>query len=321
MMEEAIQAYRLRGNPFAGEPLNPLHEVGDGHLVAPVDGWKRQGELEAFLTARVANGGPAVVIAAGSSGTGRSSLANVAINHWLKQRGTDANKLIVVPWEVDNFDPTDQMWRWGLKIRSVLLQTNSKLSDATERELAVLRQAKPAALGASLGDVLQLIVRDLAQEGVALVSVIEGVNDKSFFTVARDSLEFVNMLVVMTVNRTRATEETVLSETSILVDPGLGHFVQLRELSGPDVCALVKWRWQRFSDDDLPFDVDGISSTFDEPPRSLSRVLSLVERLLVLKTNTLPSGSWPSEPGLFLSAKDIDLYVKVVDGSLDEGAQ
>src|SRR5438309_507375 len=85
-IEKAITAYRLRANPFVRKPLDPLRHSEDDDLVAPVDGWKRRDKLEVFLERRVADHASAIVVAAGGSGTGRSSLANIAMNDWLKRR-------------------------------------------------------------------------------------------------------------------------------------------------------------------------------------------------------------------------------------------
>ena len=107
--------------------------------------------------------GAAVVVAAGCSGTGRSSLANVSIHEWTRLRALRPERVVVVPWTVQNFDALDQMWRWSLKIKSCTMKAGLTLQPSTESELASLRSARPAALGAALSDVLQMVEVDLRQ--------------------------------------------------------------------------------------------------------------------------------------------------------------
>jgi hypothetical protein len=314
---KAISAYGLRGNPFSPAPLDPAIRPEDADLVAPVDGWKKRDELNEFLAKRAAKGAPAVVIAAGGSGTGRSSLANVAVAEWAKLRDPSVKQLVVVRTTASSFDAADVLYNWVLKIRNAALHQKIPLSDGVEKKFTELAQNKPAGLETALALLLQSVVIDLEKVHAALVGVIETVNDKSFFSVALESFEYVDLLMVMTVTRSHGTEETVMSGTNILVEPGVGHVVQLGELTGSDVCELVDWRWKRFSDDIHPFDMKGIKDTFDAPRRSVAGALRLAEDLLTVKaTRDTITKFWPVNQSLYLSADEIDGIVEFVDGRL-----
>jgi hypothetical protein len=298
-IQRVVDAYGLRAYPYEIErELDPLREAQDEHLASWVDGWRDARKLGAFLSKRAQNRTPILVVIGGGSGTGRTSLANFLVHMWAKAHKTDLEKLALVPWTVKSFDGDEQMWKWALSIRQLLVSIGVDVSDVANDAFNELIKSKPEATGAALQRLLNTVVGDLRSEERALASIIEGVNHPSFLTVAGESLPYVDMLLVMTVDDTPANRENVLNGAEAAVDGDVARILRLTELSGADAKDVVQTRWNHCfgGPGESPFSDQGLIAAFDEPRRTLRRVLRLAGALLANKELELgESDRWHEE--------------------------
>lgn len=316
-VERIVAAYELEAYPYDRDrDLNPLQDENDLALVSWVDGWQQARDAEGFLAERAKLGEPALVVIAGGSGTGRTSLANFVVHMWASQRAVDARKLVLAPWAAQNYDGEEQLWRWALSLEQRALKGGVQLADSTTTAFADLRKSKPDAMGAALQHLLGQVATDVAGAG-ALAGIVEKVGHPSFLSLAGECLQLVDVLLVMTVDHTPATEEEVLSKADGLIDPQMGRTLRLTELSGEDAKEVIQRRWEQCATakNSSPFPDHGLVAAFEHPRRTLLRVLRLVEALLVNKEMELgKTDKWP-EVRTF-SAQELGQKIPYLDREL-----
>lgn len=295
-MERAVKAYSLNGFPFALRELNPLENREDVQLVSWVDGWKSARQLEADVAERAQRSQPLLLVIAGGSGTGRSSLVNYFVHLWLENRQGDGVRPIIASFNAGTYNADTQLLEWADSIESLVEDADIQLNEVTVSTFANLRSDIPNQVAGSLKYLLRRIVADLKspRANAALVGIIHGVGDKSFLELATRFLPSVDALLVMTVDGTKSSGQTVLDKADELVEP-LGAVVRLSELTGEECKTLVKDCWRRSAGDmKSPWSDEGLEHAFDPLRRPLRDVIDLMASLLVAKSmDVAESDRWP----------------------------
>lgn len=305
-----LAAYALSGYPFSLEALNPLVRDTDDKLIAEVDGWRQSDQLLAFLERRKHDGG--VIVIAGGSGTGRTSMTNYAIAAWRSVHALERDKVVTVARLAESADAAEQIWQWSLSIRSRILRARLELDDLAQEALRDIRDNPPKAVAAAVGEALAYVAEDLSKSAACVVGVLERIAAKEFLSVARDITNLSGILLIATVDQTALTEEKVLNEVGLLGESGL--VLRLGQLSGAEVADVVHTRWRHYSATEPPFTALGIEAAFAEAQRPLKGAITYIDAVLQTKLLDFPKTQpWPA--GTELGFKDEELKRKI--GILD----
>jgi hypothetical protein len=279
-LDQLLAAYGLRAYPFGLNELNPIERADDYRLIAPVGGWSELDEVSTFLEPRRNDG--TVIVVAGGSGTGRTSMCNFIIDKWREILGSRQNRPVIVQHSVQNSDAAEQVWSWSHRVRRAVTAAGFRLENPATQELQQLRTKKPDAVGASVGEALELVREQLAEQNALIVGVLEGVKNEEFLSICREVAEFSGILLLLTVDETPSTNESVLERAHTL--GGQGKLLKLEALSGHEAAEVVVRRWSFYSESEsesrCPFSEQGLVAAFAHPPRPLKRVLKLVDAIL-----------------------------------------
>jgi hypothetical protein len=320
-IEATRVAYGLRRFPFTVRELDPLRDDGDLDLVCKVDGWKEAVEHGATVAARAAAREPAIVVIAGGSGTGRTSLANYFIRQWCDGRQAaqdvrfDRDKLVVACGEMRDWSDREQLWQWVLNIWPQTLKARYSPAQSVETAFAELRESMPGALESSLQDALMKLTVDMEAKNYGLAGVLENVKKQKMLDLARRAFAFVDAILVVTVENTTGNFDAVLNNVQRALDNEAGRLLTLSNLDGPEARDVVKDRWQRFCDHEPPFDDEALAAAFagrGELP--LARVLTLMETLLVTKQLDFEGqDTWPTAQKLAFSGQELQQKISYYD--------
>jgi hypothetical protein len=315
-IEHVVETYGLNDFPFTVRELNPLANVADLKEICWIDGWRDAQSLDEFLAARAQAKGPALVVVAGGSGTGRGSLANWVLHTWARHQGISPAELIVGRRRATNLHADEQLWNWSLNLEPELRGANVQLSGATESTFTAIMGNRPAALAASVRRLLALLTGDLAKTGHALAGVVERIEAPDFLSLGAECISGVNTLLVLTVVATHTTEAEVLNNERRLLDPDVARLVRLRELSGKEATTVVQERWKRYASgaaNPIPFTDRALEEAFDQPRRSVRDVFHLMRGLLVSKAAGATE-RWPEAQNLAFSEQELQHRIPYVDG-------
>jgi hypothetical protein len=324
-IEATVQAYGLRGFPYAIRELDPVQDDGDIELICFVAGWEQADEVGAFLGARAAARKPALVVVAGGSGTGRTSLANYLIRKWADGRSAapkvnfDRTKLVVASGQMSDFDAEAQLWQWVLDLWPQILIAGFEPDEATEKAFDGLVDTKPQAMASALQKVLMKLTVDLHTKGGALAGILEDVKKQEILALARDAFRFVDALLVTTVESTSGNFDAVLSNVEEALGSDIVRIVTLDNLYGPQAGQVVMTRWKMYSNPDhkLPFNESVLDAGFADKARPFARVLTLMETLLVQKQIDFAKGQqWPAAKSLAFSEDEMRRKVSFWDARI-----
>ncbi|HEY3472069.1 MAG TPA: hypothetical protein VGL47_43525 [Amycolatopsis sp.] len=329
MIEEAMAAYGLAGHPYARRALNPFTQAQDKDLTCLVDGWRTAAEVGTFLAGRAAAKKPALVVIAGGSGTGRTSLAHYLIHKWASGRETAAGvnfspgNLAIACGRITGYAEDEQFWKWVLELRPQIEDAGCALNEVAEEAFDALEAQMPVAMEAALRKTLRKVVNDLYGKQWALAGIIEDVKTRKFVAMATASFKFVDSLLVMTVDDTTGNFDSVLSNVESALDSEASRLVKLGELDGSEAWEVILTRWTKHTSDPaapLPFTEESIEKGFNGRRRPVARILKLMERLLTLKArNGGDSDRWPHAQHLKFADDEIAKTVTILDSWLDEG--
>ncbi|HKO20193.1 MAG TPA: hypothetical protein VJU82_15050, partial [Acidobacteriaceae bacterium] len=295
--------------------------------VSHVDGWKAVDRVGAFLAERAAARKQALVVIAGGSGTGRTSLANVLIHKWADGRPAaqgvafDRTQLIVACGRMSDYADADQLWQWVLGLWPQILTAGFAPGEQTERAFDTLRDSKPEALARALQNTLIKLVNDLSSRNWALAGILEDIKKQELLRLASTSFEYVDSLLVMTVEDTAGNFDAVLNRVETALDPDASRLVRLSELDGSEARDVVVSRWLRSAEDPsspLPFDESSVQAGFDGRRRPIARVLKLMETLLAMKVsygNGKPE-RWPAAGHLAFTEEEVAHKIAYLDSEL-----
>ncbi|MEU6388093.1 hypothetical protein [Streptomyces sp. NPDC046939] len=299
MIDEAIAAYELRGFPYARRELDPMKDDQDLRLWCPVDGWQTAEHVGDFVAERAVARQPALVVIAGGSGTGRTSLANYLIHRWAAGRasapdnGFDPAKLIVANGRMDDYSAEAQLYDWVLGLYPLAYTKGYEPNESTEEVFDMLTESKPAAMAAALQKALLKLTGDLASKGWALAGILEDVKKQELLALANRSLRYVDSLLITTVEDTAGNFDAVLNNVGAALDANASQLVRLGELDGPEAREVIVRRWETYAEGALPFDEQAVEDAFGKKRRPVARVLVLMELLLTGKVDVDQPVRWP----------------------------
>jgi hypothetical protein len=306
-IEATVRAYALRAFPYSIHELDPVRDDGDLELVCFVAGWEQVHEVGEFLAERAAKREPALVLVAGGSGTGRTSLANYLIRKWADGRvNFDRSKLIVASGLMSDFAAQMQLWEWVLGLWPQVLKAGFAPDEPTAKTFDDLRANQPQAMASALQSALMKLTTALHTKGWALAGILEEVKKQEILALARDAFRFVDALLVATVDNTSGNFDAVLSNVQEVLGDQDARTVILDNLQGTDVKHVVNSRWHRWSDHDPPFDDNVLDAGFAGRARPLKRVLLLMQDLLVYKQIEFAKDEqWPAARYLAFSKEEM----------------
>jgi hypothetical protein len=287
-----------------------------------VDGWRHAEEVGQFLARRAAAKKPALVVVAGKRGTGRTSFVNYLIRKWADARSDapdvdfDRQKLIVASGSMDDYADEEQLWEWVLGLWPQVLDAEYQPLAPVEKAFEELRTTKPQAMASALQNVLMKLSVGLRAQSFALAGILEDVKKREIIDLARRAFDYVDALLLATVEYTVGNFDAVLSDSDEILDRDVGRTVVLREVNGPEAREVVVNRWKRYSDERPPFDDGVLDAGFAGRAWPLARVLTLIEYVLVQKINYGADERWPAATRLGFSEEEMCQQISYWDSRI-----
>jgi hypothetical protein len=319
LVERATTVFSLTSFPFPTDELNPLEDPGDMNRVSWVDGWVSAQNLESTVAERARQGKPCLIVISGGSGTGRSSLVNYFVHLWGANRSGESTRPLVVSFRAWTNNGGAGLMEWADPIEALVEEAGIPLSDVTRDAFAALRAETPAQIAGALRNLLRRVVGDLKAPSAktTLVGVVEEIKDKSYLEEAVKLLPTVDALLIMTVDATKGTGQTVLDNADALLQP-VGELVRLTPLSGEESKTVVQERWQRSAGDlESPWSEGGLVRAFEAHQRPLRDVISLMAGLLAYEgMHADETERWPESSRLRLDDETLCDRLRVLDGLL-----
>jgi hypothetical protein len=320
VINAVVHAYGLRAHPYARRELDPVKDAEDLELFCMVDGWQEAANVGGFVQQRARTRDPALVVIAGGSGTGRTSLANYLVREWADARADaqdvnfDRARLVVSRSSVTNYRSDEQLWDWVLGLEPLVLKRRIPLSATTSDAFRDLGNSMPQALGRGLQRVLIGLTDELHAAGAALAGILEGVRTQELVTLAGEAFSLVDALVVLTIDDTVGNFDAVLSTLRGDLDPESARLVTLSDLQPLDATAVVRHRWDTCSDHPPPFQDAGLTAAFSGRARPLARILATLEALLMLKEIDFRGhGQWPHLRELEFSDDELRRKIRSIE--------
>ena len=274
-LEPLLNAFALRAYPFAQDELDPIQRCDDHKLMATVDGWNALAQVPDFLRGRAPDG--AVMVVSGGSGTGRTSMCNVLIDRWRSIAQSDDATVVVVKYPAESSDANEEVWRWSHRIRRAVTAAGCTIESPATEALQTLRMKRPDGV-AAVADALDLVRSQLAEQNAVIVGLIESISTQEFLSAGAEVAELSGTLILLTVDETISTAESVVKQAHTLGKRG--KLLRLGTLSGHEAADVVVRRWNHYSETECPFSEEGLAAAFGQPQRSLKRILTMVDVIL-----------------------------------------
>ena len=321
--------YGLKANPYRTGELDPLSNPSDENRLAEVDGLQKHKQtVEDALQMAVASGQPAFFLVAGSSGTGRSTVANWILSRYADFRGLPRPRLLVPKYEVDSRDDFNTLLNWfaflgnricdedDIDLGENLTDSLDKLADTVKRETMVPAFSRIArrvsiALEAQKN-------ATVANHPAAFAVCLEKVEEYSIIRAVLNVFKDVKTVGVFTTFDLENVGKEVVELFGKTGGPAR-HVIQLNALTAREIATVLCKRWRDASQlpGDLPFDTATIEQTLGKSPCSLGRVLRLMSRLIDIKlaAEPLSPSTWPNNPNLRLTADQIEQFIPILEGN------
>jgi hypothetical protein len=288
MNENGLPSYGLTVNPFSMDTLNPLISPADKDCVSFVDGWKGLSRAEELIRQRVAADKAVFFVVAGTSSTGRTSLAYYLVHLWALQRKIDCHDVVAERNDPGpdggSFSPEVQLLEWA---QNLLLREDADtlgLTPPTKTKLADLTESdKIVKFGLAVQDVDKDLRRTAADHTVRhLAAILERGKGDDLVRKVRDCFKATKAIVIVTVDVSAATENLLVNaHKAIPADEGL--CIKLGPIMGDDVATVVQDRWDAVRKGiDSPFDPTEVGRVFNTP-RTIARTVRLLERMLHMR--------------------------------------
>ena len=318
--------YGLKDNPYRTGELDPLGNPLDEKRLAEVDGFvAHKQRVDGVLQTAVANRKPAFFLVAGSSGTGRSTVANWILSRYANHLGLPRERLLVPKRKVDSRDDFDVLRNWfafldnriddedDIDLGKKVDETLAVLPGAVQRETMVPAFARVAR---RVAIALQTQKDPTGNACPAAYAVcLEKVEEYRIIRAALDVFEEVPTVGVFTTFGLEHVGEEMLALFR-LPSSTSRHVIQLGLLSAAEVGLVLDRRWREASlnPNDPPFDPATLEQTLGTPPRSLGRVLRLMSRLIDVKLAEPSSPlAWPNNPDLRLTVAQIQQLLPILE--------
>ena len=293
--------YGLDDNPFGGRFAKPLKCPDEEKYFIAVDGFKNQKPVIDELFNHPADKISSVLIS-GSSGTGRSSVANYVVD---KFRHHGAPLRVLKEISDDNFK--NAIHTWFSELRSAVRRERIEFDDDLKIRLEALKVQIPFLNDDSseYRDIVADAIIAINAKKRSLVCVFDRVVNHKIFALANDVFgglgDESSLLVIFTTADARIEDEFRLSKLPNRT------LISLDTLSGKDVAELVDQRWRQLLPGmDHPFDKNSIEKVFSFEKYPMSRALSALEFILKEKIDSIKGSNskWP-DPSLIINETEI----------------
>lgn len=302
-----LPAYGLTANPFTTVTLNPLINPADKKCVSLVDGWKDLSDAEELIHQRVAADRAVFFVVAGTSKTGKTSVAYYLMHVWAEACGVRSDLVVAhcndPGAEGGSFSPERQLMKWAhtLRLREDIDELG--LSPTTKERLAKLKESDETV---DFGLAFRAVDKDLrtpaqGREVHCLAAVLERGKGDDLVKTVRECFQVTKAIVIITVDESSATVN-LLKNARDALPPGEGMCINVGPIQGADVATIVQDRWDAVRKGvDNPFDLNDVVQVFNSP-RTIARTIRLLERMLDLRHRLRDAKAlWPGSPNLALT--------------------
>jgi hypothetical protein len=319
-----LPAYGLTANPFTMGTLNPLISPEDKDRVSFVDGWKdlrraqladaaaddqHVGDAERLIRQRVAEDKAVFFVVAGTSSTGRTSIAYYLVHLWAEAHKIDCD--LVVAERNDpgpdggSFSPEGQLLEWAYSLRlredidtlGLSLTAKQQLENLTESDQIV----KFGLAFQSVDKELRRAGREGKDEVRRLAAILERGKGDDLVKKVKQAFQATKAIVIITVDESADTAKLLLN-ARLALPASEGLCIKVGPIMGADVKTVAEDRWNAVREGVRnPFVLEEIERVFNSP-RTIARTVRLLERMLDIRHGLYHGRAfWPDSPNLELT--------------------
>lgn len=283
-------------------------------LLARVSSFEQLDRIDARLHRAIDEERPAYLLVTGRSGSGRSSMANCIMARYCHHRNLPLDHFILPNRNAaSNCAKLSAFKAWFTALRNDIFRRKLSLSkNLTERIPEYLKESDDDTMEANF----QYLALEIAEELRAIGAegrapylfgcCLEDVKSYAIIKAALDIFREVQTVCIFTVGDydNERMEIIDLFRTKHVGE----RFVQLHPLLGHDASRLLQRRWELLlgSDCPFPFDADELATALGDKPRTVGKILTLMNIMLQMKLNSTPPGEpWPHDPALRFTAAEL----------------
>jgi hypothetical protein len=326
-MAAGLPLFGLTANPFADRVLDPLERAADADLFTPVDGFRALGDLGDFLRQHVDQPGPTYVLVLGPDGSGRSSVANLVAGSWKIASAGERRLLLPRAPLGETRSARRLLGEWLAHLRGELRRAGVILPPAVEEGLKDLFAGGCDGLS-FLPDVRYLLAAvdvSAREQGHHLVALLDDLDAVDLGPALLGAFADTRALVVVVAGDYPSQLDPLLGEGGLAAFPAeRTRVVRLGHLDEEDVVELVRSRWDHAVRHDnadvlappVPFDLGALGPALARGPggpRTLRRILQILQRLLEMRQEQLGGGGPVSDEQVRFGAEELAAKVRILD--------
>lgn len=309
--------YSLPAHPYDWErELDPLARKGDENLLVRVASYKQLDDIGDLLDKAVKEKRPAFFLVKGRDGCGRSSAARFIMASYRDRRKIDPERFIIPSVGAGHSDEFVIIKRWMTDLddeidrRRIVVQ-----KDLLAEFKSALIQVTPASLEATFLSLARKLGDELEVQQGGFAICLEGVIDASVISGVIDIFLKTQTVCVFTMGDYK--NHGVVSEAfddAVKPDQKLNKNLTLAPLRGADVRIVVKERWEKTTNVDIPFDLPGVERIFSDRERSVKRIMYLMDGFL--RNGAVKSAgaqAWPDNRELGLQADELAAWLSTLE--------
>lgn len=306
-MSDAALPYDLYGltggNPYAQRALDPLKRPDDGRRLLGLDGFVQHERVSHYLRGKIEDQEPAFVLIGGRNLTGRTSMANWALDKYFALRGTD-RRFLDIRIEITNHENFDA---FRTAMARLWARTRTVSGLALKPEVAAgLKQSIDEASADFYQELFQVALHEVSvqlesrENPYALGFLFEGVKNAEFVRTAKSIFADSAAVVFTYDDYDHAQTADARTFRTEQFDDMLN--VYLEPLRGPQVCLLAERRWQDASERTFPFEAEGLEALYRNRPTPIKMVLKRLQDFLDyrLELAAPAAAAWPENGQLFM---------------------
>ena len=309
--------YSLKnGNPYIPRQLD-VTRADDLCMMLQFAGYPSLSEIRQHIEQTASQGRPTAFLLSGREGTGRSTLAEAIIHHYVQFQGI-AHSFHLVRFgkrrRIDHNSETRTFTILKVMRNAILAKGNWHHE---EKLKGIIGDGDGEGLDdydlqARAGSLMHFVDQSVRPE-IRLGLLIDGVQEDSFMKTLSIAFEDIPMVVVAK----RDDYDVATTADSDRLEQRedwqkWARHITLPPLSGNSFGMLADNRWTRAAPEvDCPFDLEGLSATFARRPEPIRGALSWLHWLLQSRLLTYEGTEpWPAAQQLALTAKWIEEMVR-----------
>ena len=326
-MSILVEKYALPTNPFLPQELDPLKRSEDAELLLPVDGFNKLGTIsDTIQTLANANVGALFFLVTGRNGAGRTSAARHILDAYRKTRDLNPERFVVPEVSIRSEDPVETLQRWSAFLVNRIAASPVRMPPNVAQEVmnAAANPARNLSAPVLQGALAPLAATMQKVKGGATFAVhLEDIRNNEMVDSVFDIFDPINTVVVMTVTDYGARQQGTIEHFKDGINERViehfkgkdkvkrGALVNLDPIQGAEAKMLILHRWSSVSAESPPFSEAGLEAAFGDKPRTVARVLTLVNDVLTARARLVASpGPWPGNEELGLSDEQLRGYIK-----------